>query len=50
MLMENTLKLEEGGSLKHIFDLKGSKVGRTVKSNEDGSFDPSTTLKDQNLI
>lgn len=54
MLMENTLKTgEEGSNLKHIFDLKGSTVGRLVRPTDEnfqnGIFKPSTTLKDVNL-
>jgi hypothetical protein len=47
MLMENTLKFSEDAKLKHIFDLKGSRVNREVKEKLDK---PSTTLKDTNYL
>jgi hypothetical protein len=47
MLMENTLRLQKkGANLKHVFDLKGSKVNRDVKP----PLKPSTVLKDINLL
>ena len=46
MLMENTMRLKDPDRLKHVFDLKGSRVDRKVK----GQCSPSTTLKDINFI
>lgn len=46
MLMENTMQLIDPSSLKHIFDLKGSLVDRTVK----GDITNSSTLKDKNYL
>ena len=48
VLMENCLQLKnpDGDSLKYVFDLKGSMVGRKTK----GKITPSTTLKDINFL
>ena len=48
MLMANTLNFRDPSKLVNIFDIKGSKVARTVKIREDTK--PSTTLKDMNLL
>ena len=47
MLMENTIFLEKPKNVKYIFDLKGSRINRTVKGT---NLKPSTTLKDMNLL
>jgi hypothetical protein len=46
MLMENTIRLKDRENLKYVFDLKGSKVDRTVS----GKTAKDTTLKDMNFL
>jgi hypothetical protein len=46
MLMENTIRLKDPQNLKYVFDLKGSRVDRTVS----GKTAKSTTLKDMNFL
>jgi len=48
--MENTLKLRSKENLLKVFDLKGSRVAREVKSKPGKFPKPSTTLKDINLL
>lgn len=45
MVMGNTLQARNKSNIKHIFDLKGSAMGRLVK----GDIIPRTTLQDNNL-
>ena len=44
--MENTLRIRDEGSLKYVFDLKGSLVDRKVM----GKTKKTTTLKDVNFL
>ena len=46
VVMGNTLQPRQKNNIKHIFDLKGSKVGRLMT----GDIKPMTCLKEQNLI
>lgn len=48
MLMANTLQFKEAAMLRHVFDIKGSKVKRDVEVTE--KTKNTTVLKDINLI
>jgi hypothetical protein len=48
MLMANTLQFKEAAMIRHVFDIKGSKVKRDVEITD--KTKNTTVLKDINLI